>query len=45
MELPIRDLENLENCYHKWGTTDDFLIPCILFAPNAPPQNPVQDIW
>jgi len=24
---------------------DDFLITCILFAPNAPQQNPVEDIW
>jgi putative transposase len=24
---------------------EDFLITCILFAPNAPQQNPVEDIW
>ncbi len=23
----------------------DWLITCILFAPNAPEQNPVEDIW
>jgi len=24
---------------------DDWSITCILFAPNAPEQNPVEDIW
>jgi transposase len=24
---------------------DDWSITCILFAPNAPQQNPVEDIW
>lgn len=25
--------------------SDDWQITCILFAPNAPQQNPVEDIW
>jgi transposase len=33
------ELVNQENPQNKW------LITCILFAPNAPQQNPVEDVW
>lgn len=38
----FRDYLEEVNCQ---TTANDWLITCILFAPNAPEQNPVEDVW
>jgi transposase len=38
----LRDYLDLVN---KGKTPEEWKINCILFAPNAPEQNPVEDIW
>jgi transposase len=34
----------LEAVNHK-RSRDDWLVTCVLFAPNAPEQNPIEDVW
>ncbi len=30
----------------NWGRSrDEWLVTCVLFAPNAPEQNPMEDVW
>lgn len=36
--------EYLEALNHK-RSRDEWLVTCVLFAPNAPEQNPMEDVW
>ena len=36
--------EYLEALNHKCSC-DEWLVTCVLFAPNAPEQNPMEDVW
>jgi transposase len=40
-----QDLMDYLNLVNKGKSPEEWKINCILFAPNAPEQNPVEDIW